>query len=223
MVRTLSLPWELPEGGEELWHDVHRLDELASLVRECTRCPLRQGCTQVVFGDGTPRARLMIIGEGPGADEDRIGRPFVGRAGQLLDRILAACGFSRERHVYIANVVKCRPPNNRAPTEEEREACLPHLRAQARILDPALVVLLGATAVQALVDPGARISQVRGRWLSWEGRPCMATYHPAALLRNPALKKPVWEDFKRVVDRYREEVDPAHDAPYYPRPGAGTP
>jgi len=165
----------------------------------------------------------MIIGEGPGADEDRIGRPFVGRAGQLLDRILAACGFTRERHVYIANVVKGRPPNNRAPTEEEREACLPHLRAQARILDPAIVVLLGATAVQALIDPAARISQVRGRWLSWEGRPCMATYHPAALLRNPALKKPVWEDFKRVVDRYREQVDPAHDAPHYPRPGAGRP
>src|SRR5690606_32013568 len=106
----------------------------------------------------------------------------------------------------------------RAPTEEERDACLPHLRAQARLVNPALVVLLGATAVQALLNPHARISQVRGQWWEWEGRPCMPTYHPAALLRNPNLKKVVWEDFKQVIDRYRELVDPYHDTPHYPRP-----
>lgn len=209
-------------SDEDLWAGVEDMEALEPLVRACARCGLRAGCTQVVFGDGNPRAKLMLIGEGPGGDEDRIGRPFVGRAGQLLDRILAACGFSRERHVYIANIVKCRPPGNRAPTEDERAACLPHLRAQLRIVNPPLVVLLGATALQALIDPKARITRMRGQWIEREGRLYMPTYHPAALLRNPSLKRDVWEDFKGVIDRYRELVDPEHDTPHYPRSRPST-
>ncbi|GAB6877528.1 uracil-DNA glycosylase [Thermaerobacter litoralis] len=195
---------------------------LEQVVKGCTACGLRAGCRGVVFGDGNPAARLMLIGEGPGADEDRLGRPFVGRAGQLLDRILAACGFDRQKHVYIANVVKCRPPGNRTPTPEERAACLPNLRAQMRLVRPAIVVLLGATALQALIDPTARITRARGQWIYRDGVWYMPTYHPAALLRNPGLKRDCWHDFKKVIDKYRELVDPDHVAPHYP-PAAGEP
>lgn len=198
---------------------IHDMATLEQVVKGCTACGLRAGCRGVVFGDGNPSARLMLIGEGPGADEDRLGRPFVGRAGQLLDRILAACGFDRQRHVYIANIVKCRPPGNRTPTPEERAACLPNLRAQMRLVQPVIVVLLGATALQALIDPAARISRARGQWIVRDGVWYMPTYHPAALLRNPALKRECWHDFKKVIDKYRELVDPAHVAPHHP-PGA---
>jgi uracil-DNA glycosylase family 4 len=190
------------------------LAALLPLVKACTRCGLRAGCTNVVFGEGHPRAKLMLIGEGPGADEDRLDRPFVGRAGQLLDRILAACGFDRFRHVYIANVVKCRPPGNRTPTEEERLACLPNLRAQMRLIQPRIVVLLGATALQAVLDPKGRITRARGQWQERDGVWYMPTYHPAALLRDPSLKKPAWDDFRAVLAKYREVVDPAHASPY---------
>ncbi|EKP94566.1 uracil-DNA glycosylase [Thermaerobacter subterraneus] len=201
---------------------IHDMATLEQVVKGCTACGLRAGCRGVVFGDGNPSARLMLIGEGPGADEDRLGRPFVGRAGQLLDRILAACGFDRQRHVYIANIVKCRPPGNRTPTPEERAACLPNLRAQMWLVQPVIVVLLGSTALQALVDPAARISRARGQWIVRDGVWYMPTYHPAALLRNPALKRECWHDFKKVIDKYRELVDPAHVAPHYP-PGAEGP
>ncbi|PZN09388.1 MAG: uracil-DNA glycosylase [Bacillota bacterium] len=196
-----------------------RIDDMATLervVKGCTRCRLRAGCRGVVFGDGNPRARVMLIGEGPGADEDRLGRPFVGRAGQLLDRILAACGFERQRHVYIANIVKCRPPGNRTPTPDERAACLPNLRAQMRLVNPVIVVLLGSTALQALIDPAARITRARGRWIEKDGVWYMPTYHPAALLRNPSLKREAWHDFKLVIDKYRELVDPDHYSPHHP-------
>ncbi|MGB9826682.1 MAG: uracil-DNA glycosylase, partial [Desulfofundulus sp.] len=183
-------------------------------VKTCNRCGLRGGCRGVVFGEGNPAARVVLCGEGPGADEDRLGRPFVGKAGQLLDRILAACGFGRFEHVYILNVVKCRPPGNRVPTEEERAACRPNLEAQLRILKPRIMVLLGATALQAILDPRGRITRDRGRWVEKNGVWIMPTYHPAALLRNPNLKKDTWEDFKQVVARYRELIDPAHHSPY---------
>lgn len=192
------------------------LDELAALVQTCDRCNLRAGCTQVVFGDGTPGSKLMLVGEGPGADEDRLGRPFVGKAGQLLDRILDASGFTRNRNVYIANVVKCRPPGNRTPEPEERQACLPNLRAQFRFVRPKIVVLLGSTALQALVDPDARITRQRGQWIEKGGVWFMPTYHPAALLRNESLKKDVWQDFKRVIAKYREVVDADHVSPHFP-------
>jgi len=189
---------------------IQELGQLEKKVQDCCRCGLRGGCRGVVFGEGNPAARIVICGEGPGADEDRLGRPFVGKAGQLLDRILEACGFGRFDHVYILNTVKCRPPGNRAPSEEERSACRPNLDAQIRIIRPAIVVLLGATALQEFIGPGGRITRCRGSWLERDGIQIMPTYHPAALLRNPSLKADVWKDFKQVVYRYRELVDPGH-------------
>ncbi len=178
------------------------LEELGELVRGCTRCGLRAGCSGVVFGEGDARAHLCLIGEGPGATEDELGRPFVGAAGQLLDRILAAAGFRRAQ-VYITNVVLCRPPGNRVPSDEEMAACRPRLQRQLRQIDPGIVVALGGTAVRALVDPRGRISQTRGRWHQLDGRWVLATYHPAYLLRNPGAKNAAWADFRMVVDLYR--------------------
>lgn len=188
--------------------------ELERLVKGCRRCGLRDGCSGVVFGDGSVGAKLVVCGEGPGVDEDRLGRPFVGRAGQLLDQILAAGGFDRTGNAYILNVVKCRPPGNRIPADEERQACLPNLQAQLRLLQPSIVLLLGATALQTLIDPNGRITRDRGRWVDRDGVWYMPTYHPAALLRNPNLKRDTWEDMKQVVRKYRELVDPGHSCPH---------
>jgi len=179
-------------------------------VRDCTRCELHLKRTQAVFGTGNPFAELMLIGEGPGEEEDKQGEPFVGKSGQLLDKILAAAGFSREENVYIANIVKCRPPGNREPQPEERAACLPFLLRQIELIQPGMIVLLGSTALKALIDPEGRITQVRGKWTTWNDILVMPTYHPSALLRNPELKKDVWEDFKNVVGKYRELIDPNH-------------
>ncbi|HWI65572.1 MAG TPA: uracil-DNA glycosylase [Symbiobacteriaceae bacterium] len=194
---------------------IHDLDELKSAVAQCQACGLRTGCSGVVFGEGAPDARLVCIGEGPGAEEDRLLRPFVGAAGQLLDKILAVSGFDRTRNAYIMNVVKCRPPGNRVPTPEEREACRPNMAAQLRILHPRIVVLLGATALQGVIDPEARITRMRGQWIQRDGVWYMPTYHPAALLRDPSKKKETWHDFKLVIDKYRELVDPSHVSPHY--------
>lgn len=192
-------------------HDLSRissLEELRDLALGCTRCGLRAGCSGVVFGEGNPNARLMLIGEGPGADEDRLGRPFVGKAGQLLDKILEAIGLERFSHVYIANVVKCRPPGNRAPLAEEAGQCLPWLYRQLELVSPGIIVLLGSTALQNLIDPKARITRMRGQWLvSKSGIKIMPTYHPAALLRDTGKKRPVWEDFQKVRDEYQKIAD----------------
>ncbi|MGO0122399.1 uracil-DNA glycosylase [Desulfothermobacter acidiphilus] len=178
------------------------MEELEAAVKSCRKCPLAEGRTHVVFGEGNPHALLMLIGEGPGAEEDRQGRPFVGPAGQLLDRILAACNIKREE-VYIANIVKCRPPGNRVPTREEAETCLPYLIRQIELIKPGIIVLLGATALQYLVGGNARITKVRGQWIdSLFGAKAMATYHPAALLRDPSKKRPAWEDFQKIRDAY---------------------
>jgi uracil-DNA glycosylase len=176
----------------------------------CEKCNLSKSRTQVVFGEGNLHAGLMLIGEGPGYYEDQLGRPFVGPSGELLDKILGACGFTRWEQVYIANIVKCRPPQNREPLPEERNACLPYLREQIRLIDPKILILLGATALKGLIDPSAKISLMRGQWMDWEGRLVMPTYHPSALLRNPALKRDAWDDFKQVVVKYRELINPAH-------------
>ena len=193
--------------------------ELMSAVEQkaknCDRCGLRKQCNQVVFGDGILGKGLMVIGEGPGQDEDRIGRPFVGRAGRLLDLILESGGFSRQTNTYIANIVKCRPPENRIPLPEERDACKPYLLEQIRLANPKIILLLGATAIQGLVDAKAKIGASRGRWIEWGGRLLMPTYHPAALLRNPNLKTVVWEDLKLVIDKYRELVDSGHYSEYH--------
>lgn len=168
---------------------------------ECRRCKLCDGRTNIVFGVGDPRARLMFVGEGPGADEDAKGEPFVGRAGQLLDRIIAAMGLSRPQ-VYIGNVVKCRPPDNREPEPDEEASCLPYLRAQIRIIKPEVIVTLGRVPLAALLQqrlPG--ITKLRGQWFHYEGIPLLATFHPAYLLRNPAAKRPVWEDMQAVMQK----------------------
>ncbi|MFO7617641.1 MAG: uracil-DNA glycosylase [Bacteroidales bacterium] len=187
-----------------------QLSRMKREVRDCTRCELHLKRTQAVFGTGNPFAGLMLIGEGPGEEEDRQGEPFVGKSGQLLDKILEAAGFSREENVYIANIVKCRPPGNREPKPEERAACLPYLMQQIQLIQPEIIILLGSTALKGLIDPEGRITQLRGKWITWNGIHVMPTYHPSALLRNPELKKDVWEDFKNVVSKYRELIDPHH-------------
>ena len=188
---------------------------LASLREEvlgCTKCDLCKSRRHAIFGEGNPAARIMIIGEAPGYDEDVQGRPFVGKSGQLLDKILAACGFTRTQHVFISNIVKCRPPGNRTPSLKEAEVCMPYLKRQIEIINPEFLVLLGATALRYMVGEKYKITAMRGTWIDIEGRKAMPVYHPAALLRNPALKRPTWEDFKALVWKYREIVNPQHHA-----------
>lgn len=169
-------------------------------IGDCTRCRLCAGRTHLVFGVGNPRARLMFVGEGPGHEEDRQGIPFVGRAGQLLNRIIEAMKMSRD-DVYIANVVKCRPPENRAPLPDESATCLPFLRSQIEAIRPRAVCALGGVAVQALLETTVSISRIRGEFRSLpDGTPVMPTFHPAYLLRNPEKKKEVWEDMKKILD-----------------------
>lgn len=189
------------------------LVRLSHQVKSCTKCELYRKRTNTVFGMGNPFAEIMLIGEGPGREEDLQGVPFVGKSGQLLDKILGACSFNRDEHIYIANIVKCRPPNNRDPEPAEREACLGYLLEQIKLINPQIIVLLGATALKGLIDPNARITRVRGNWMEWENRLVMPTFHPSALLRNADQKKDAWEDFKMVYHKYRELVDPSHSSP----------
>ena len=168
----------------------------------CTRCPLHGTRTQVVFGRGNPRASIVLIGEGPGRDEDREGLPFVGAAGQLLAKILAAVGLS-EDDVFITNTVLCRPPGNRVPLPAEMEACRVHRESVLETIDPPIVVLLGATALKAFFGPRAGITAMRGQRLEQAGRAFYPTFHPAALLRDPTRKRPVWHDFQRIVADFR--------------------
>lgn len=177
------------------------LQGLQAIWQDCRDCPLAQGRTHMVFGEGNPRARVMLVGEGPGKEEDRQGRPFVGAAGQLLDKILASVGFSRPE-VFIANVVKCRPPSNRIPREEECAACMPKLTEQIQLIKPQIIVILGATALRAFAGPDARITRDRGKWRDFFGARVMPTFHPAALLRDPQKKRPVWEDMQAVRALY---------------------
>jgi uracil-DNA glycosylase len=171
------------------------------VVGDCRRCRLSEQRTKIVFGVGHARARLMFVGEGPGADEDRQGEPFVGRAGQLLDRIIIAMGLARA-DVYIANIVKCRPPENRTPLPDEAATCITFLQAQVRIIQPEVIVALGKTAATGLTGVAIdSITRERGRWLEYEGIPVKVTFHPAYLLRNPAAKRPVWEDMQDVMTR----------------------
>jgi len=168
---------------------------------ECTRCKLHGGRTRLVFGVGNPKAELLFVGEGPGADEDLQGEPFVGKAGQLLTRMIEAMGFQRAE-VHIANVVKCRPPGNRDPEPDEIEACLPFLEAQIAAIGPRVIVALGRFAVQTLLRDGTPISRQRGRWREYQGVRCMPTFHPAYLLRNPAEKGKAWDDLKLVMAEF---------------------
>ena len=177
------------------------LARLRKEIGDCTRCRLCEKRTHLVFGVGSPRARLMFVGEGPGYEEDRQGIPFVGRAGQLLNRILAAMGLRRE-DVYIANVVKCRPPENRTPLPDEMAVCSPFLMRQIEAIRPQVVVALGGVAVQNLLQSSAPISRLRGEFRNLpDGTLVMPTFHPAYLLRNPEKKKEVWEDMKKIMQQ----------------------
>lgn len=168
---------------------------------ECTRCPLhQQGRKQIVFGTGSPWADLMFIGEAPGADEDRLGEPFVGRAGQLLNNMIAAMGLRRE-DVYIANVIKCRPPGNRTPQPDECAVCSPFLLRQIEVVAPQVIVALGAVAAKTLLAVNQSMGSLRGRWYEFHNVPLAVTFHPAYLLRNPPAKKDAWQDLQMVMKR----------------------
>ena len=168
--------------------------ELKQQVRDCTACKLRAGCTQTVFGVGDEKADWLFVGEGPGADEDAQGEPFVGQAGKLLDNMLAAIKLKRGVNVYIANVVKCRPPDNRAPEADEIATCLPYLHRQIELIQPKLIVALGKTAATALLGSDATLGSLRGKLHAYRGFPLLITYHPAYLLRSPLEKAKAWQD-----------------------------
>jgi DNA polymerase len=183
------------------------LEALRSAMAGFDGCPLKRTATQLVFADGVPGARVMFVGEAPGGDEDRIGRPFVGRAGQLLDRMLAAIGLDRG-HVYIANVVPWRPPGNRTPTLQETQACLPFIRRQIDLADPEILICLGASAVQTLLGATGGITRARGTWFDYareSGPPikALAMFHPAYLLRQPAQKRLAWADMRALAKALR--------------------
>lgn len=165
---------------------------------ECTRCKLHKHRRTIVFGDGNPKAELVFVGEGPGADEDAQGLPFVGRAGKLLTQMIEAMGLER-KDVYICNVVKCRPPENRTPEDDEVSTCSPFLFRQLEVISPKVIVCLGAVAAKTLLRTNRGISQFRGQWLDYRGSKLMATYHPAYLLRNPNAKGEVWKDLQKVM------------------------
>jgi uracil-DNA glycosylase len=176
------------------------LEAVRSEIGECTRCKLHRGRTNIVFGVGNPEARLMFVGEAPGEDEDLQGYPFVGKAGQLLTKMIEAMGLRRE-DVYICNTVKCRPPNNRNPEPDELLACEPFLKGQLGAVKPEAIVTLGKFAAQALLREQTPITRLRGQWREYEGVPVMPTFHPAYLLRSPGEKGKVWEDLKQVMKK----------------------
>jgi uracil-DNA glycosylase len=198
-----DLPPAKQASLEEEWMHAQDLASMDGLISGCTKCALGSTRTKFVFGVGNPRATLMFVGEAPGADEDAQGEPFVGRAGQLLNKIIAAINMKRE-DVYICNILKCRPPNNRTPLPEEVELCMPYLKKQIALIKPKLIVCLGLTAAQNLLKINDSLTKLRGRTLQFEGIPLMVTYHPAALLRNPNWKTPAWEDFQTIQKLHAE-------------------
>jgi uracil-DNA glycosylase family 4 len=173
--------------------------QLKEAVRDCTACKLRAGCTQTVFGVGDEKAEWLFVGEGPGADEDALGEPFVGEAGKLLDNMLMAIKLKRGKSVYIANIVKCRPPDNRTPAADEIAACLPYLQRQIELIQPKLIVALGKVASNALLGKDATLASLRGTLHDYRGIPLIVTYHPAYLLRSPSEKAKAWQDLRMAV------------------------
>jgi uracil-DNA glycosylase family 4 len=180
------------------------LDELENICKNCQKCPLAQSRTNLVFGEGKKDARIMLIGEGPGENEDLQGRPFVGRSGQLLDKFLAAVDLSREKNVYIANMVKCRPPKNRDPKPEEQDTCIEWLREQFKIIRPKIIVCVGRISAQKLIDPNFRVTKEHGIFIEKNGVLMMGTFHPAAILRNPNNKEAAFQDWLALRDKIRE-------------------
>jgi uracil-DNA glycosylase family 4 len=192
----------LPVFGPSLFDERIEGDTLerirADIGPNCTRCKLHKGRTKIVFGVGNPKADLVFVGEGPGRDEDAQGEPFVGRAGKLLTQMIEAMGLRRE-DVYIANVVKCRPPENRLPEKDEIETCSPFLMRQLAVIQPKVICCLGSCSSQTLLQTSQGISRFRGEWFDFRGSKLIATYHPAYLLRNPAAKSEVWKDLQKVM------------------------
>lgn len=180
------------------------LKELYETCSSCRKCRLGETRKNMVFGEGSIRGKLVFIGEAPGYDEDMSGRPFVGRAGQLLEKGLSALDLKRERDYYICNILKCRPPQNRTPLEEEAKACLPYLRNQIAIIKPKIIVALGSTSLKYIFGDEFRITRDRGKWTERKGFLMTATFHPSAVLRDESKKKPFWEDLKEINKRYRE-------------------
>lgn len=197
-----SMTGPVPDSAAERAEALHRLERESC---DCLKCPLGETRNRFVFGVGNPDATLMLIGEAPGADEDRLGEPFVGRAGKLLDRILEAIDFAREQ-VYIANILKCRPPGNRDPQPAEVDACEPYLRRQLELIRPVVICALGRVAAQTLLKTKAPLGKLRGGVHHYEGRPLLVTYHPAALLRNPQWKRPTWEDVQMLRKLHDERA-----------------
>jgi DNA polymerase len=199
----------LSEGSVKILEQMKKgaRDETLEMIRkdlgDCRRCRLHKGRKHIVFGMGNPQARLVLVGEGPGYEEDLHGLPFVGQAGQLLTKILKAIHLERE-DVYIGNIIKCRPPKNRNPEPEEIAACLPFLQRQIRAIRPRLICALGTFAAQTLLQTQTPISRLRGHFQAYEGIPVLPTYHPAFLLRNPAKKRDVWEDMQKLQAAYEQ-------------------
>jgi uracil-DNA glycosylase len=197
----------LPQYPNEAWTKTKTLSDLNNAINTCTKCSLGRTRKKFVFGVGNPQADVVVVGEAPGADEDEQGEPFVGRAGQLLTKILEAIKFPREE-VFICNILKCRPPNNRDPQPEEIDCCEPYLWKQLEIIKPKMILCAGRIAGQSLLKTNASLGQLRGKVHDYRGIPLMVTYHPAALLRNPNWKRPCWEDvqeFRRLYDAMRKE------------------
>jgi uracil-DNA glycosylase len=201
-LRNLAPPARPAEPRKVQTVKLPLLEAVRTELGECTRCKLHKTRTNIVFGVGNPEARLMFVGEAPGEDEDLQGYPFVGKAGQLLTKMIEAMGLRRE-DVYICNTVKCRPPNNRNPEAEELLSCEPFLKGQLGAVKPEVVVTLGKFAAQALLREQTPITRLRGHWREYEGIPVMPTFHPAYLLRSPAEKGKVWDDLKQVMKRLR--------------------
>lgn len=203
--QELGIP-DIPMHKKTVQDPAQALEAIREEIGECTRCPLYTGRTHIVFGVGNPRADLMFIGEGPGRDEDLKGEPFVGRAGQLLTRIIEAMGLKRQ-DVYIANIVKCRPPNNRNPEPVEMATCSPFLQQQIQVIQPKVIVGLGNIAIQTLLQTKVGITKLRGQFHDYHGVSLMPTFHPAFLLRNANMKKEVWEDMQKVMKQLGLKVN----------------
>jgi uracil-DNA glycosylase family 4 len=196
----------------EPWVGAKTLEDLDSMICTCVKCPLGYTRNKFVFGVGDPHADVVFIGEAPGAEEDAQGEPFVGRAGQLLNKILEAVGMRREE-VYICNIIKCRPPENREPLPSEMETCVPYLWKQLDLIKPKIILCLGRVAAQVLLKTNDGLNKLRGKVFDYQGSKVLITYHPAALLRNPGWKRPTWEDmqfFKKILDEARN-ADPGSE------------
>ncbi len=203
---TVEIPMAKKKVVEnEEWKNAKNLLELKELIKDCKKCPLWKTRTSFVFGEGNPKAKLVVIGEAPGADEDEQGKPFVGRAGKLLTEILKAVDFTREE-VFICNILKSRPPNNRNPLPEEIEACEPYLFKQLELIKPKLILCVGTFAAQTLLRSKEPLGKMRGKFHEYQGIPTMVTFHPAALLRNPNWKRPTWEDVQLLRKEYDKLV-----------------